>query len=404
MLTINNFTKVEGELVSSKDIILLSTGDWDNPFWTNKQHVAVELSRMGYRVLYIDSLGLRRPSASARDIKRIFRRLLKALSAPRKVKSSLWVWSPVVLPWHDIRFIRKLNRTMLKMGLKFWSFVLKFQKPWLWTYSPLTTEFFNLSDFSYRIYHCVDEIKAQPGMPVKLLEVSEKLLVKQADIVFTTSPKLTETRKVWNSNTYYFPNVADYDHFNSALSQCTVIPPDLDAIPHPRIGFVGAISGYKINFSLIRQVAETHPDWSVVLIGEVGEGDPWTDGSLLMGLDNIHLLGPRSYNKLPSYLKGIDVALLPNNVNDYTDSMFPMKFAEYLSAGRPIVSVDLKALHEFSHVVSTTKTPEEFVEAIEKVLSGNIPSLEDRLEVAKEHTYKERTQRMLTLILRDRVQ
>ncbi|RYD01267.1 hypothetical protein N752_30185 [Desulforamulus aquiferis] len=32
------------------DIILLSTADWDNPFWTNKQHVAVQLADRGHRV------------------------------------------------------------------------------------------------------------------------------------------------------------------------------------------------------------------------------------------------------------------------------------------------------------------------------------------------------------------
>ena len=49
--------------------------------------------------------------------------------------------------------------------------------------------------------------------------------------------------------------------------------------------------------------------WSIVLIGKVGEGDPWTDISLLNGLPNLYLMGPRSYEQLPSdYLKGFDVA------------------------------------------------------------------------------------------------
>ncbi|GAB2724576.1 glycosyltransferase [Halomonas garicola] len=384
--------------MSSNNIVLLSTADWDNPFWTNKQHVAVELAGMGYRVLYIDSLGLRRPSASARDFKRIVRRLFKAARAPRKVKENLWVWSPIVLPWHKHPVVRRLNRALLSAGLWVWSLALKFKQPWLWTYNPLTTEFFDLAKFSYRVYHCVDEIKAQPGMPVELLEAAEKELVQQSDIVFTTSPKLTETRKYWNENTHFFPNVADYHHFNDALDSDTVIPADLEALPHPRIGFIGALSGYKVDFKLIRQVAEAHPDWSVVLIGEVGEGDPWTDSTLLDDLDNLHLFGPRKYRSLPSYLKGVDVAILPNHINEYTDAMFPMKFPEYLAAGCPVVSVDLKSLRDFSHVVETAKTPEDFIAAIEKTLSGDIPPLEERLNVAREHTYQIRTQHMLGLI------
>lgn len=384
--------------MNSKDIVLLSTADWDNPFWTNKQHVAVELARSGHRILYIDSLGLRRPSASARDLYRIGRRLLKAVRPPREVRENLWVWSPIVLPWHSNALVRRINRALLGAGLWTWLKVLGLNRQWLWTYNPLTTEFFELDTFEFSIYHCVDEIKAQPGMPVETLETAERKLAQSVDIIFTTSPRLTETRRAWNPNTHYLPNVADYRHFSAALAPETSVPPDMEAIPNPRIGFIGAISGYKIDFRLIRQIAEARPNWSIVLIGEVGEGDPWTNSSLLQGLPNLHLLGPRSYADLPAYLKGIDIALLPNHVNEYTDAMFPMKFFEYLAAGRPVVSVDLKAIREFSEVVSIADTPEGFIRAIEDVLAGECPALERRLEVAREYTYEARTRRMLSLV------
>ena len=48
----------------TKDIIFISTADWDYPFWTNKQHVAVALAERGYRILYVESMGLRKPSRS----------------------------------------------------------------------------------------------------------------------------------------------------------------------------------------------------------------------------------------------------------------------------------------------------------------------------------------------------
>jgi len=131
----------------------------------------------------------------------------------------------------------------------------------------MTTEFFDLTSFACRVYHCVDEIKAQPGMPVAVLGASEEKLSRQVDVIFTTSTQLNETRSVWNANTHYLPNVADYTHFNAALEPQTNIPEDLAAIPGPRLGFVGAISGYKIDIQLIRRVAEARPDWSVVFIG-----------------------------------------------------------------------------------------------------------------------------------------
>ena len=384
--------------MSSRDIVLLSTADWDNPFWTNKQHVAVELARSGHRVLYIDSLGLRRPSASARDFARIAKRLIKAVRPPRKVRDNLWVWSPIVLPWHGNACVRKINSLLLNAGLWTSLKILGMRREWLWTYNPLTTEFFDFSTFNYCIYHCVDEIKAQPGMPVETLERAEKQLAQKVDVIFTTSPQLTVTRSTWNKNTHYLPNVADYDHFSTAQSDHTLIPPDIAKIPSPRIGFIGAISGYKIDFQLIRQIAQTHPDWSVVLIGDIGEGDPWTDSSVIKGVSNIHLLGPRPYNSLPAYLKGFDVALLPNNVNEYTDSMFPMKFFEYLAAGKPVVSVNLKALIDFSEVASIVDSTDEFISAIADALTDDHLALDKRLAVAKKYTYEARTKRMLNII------
>lgn len=381
-----------------RDIVLLSTADWDNPFWTNKQHVAVELARRGHRVLYIDSLGLRRPSASTRDIRRIARRVRKALRAPREVRKGLWVWSPFALPFHGNPIGRGVTRGLLERGLDARLRSLGMRKEWLWTYNPMSSRLVDLAAFDRCIYHCVDEIGAQPGMPTATLRAAEEDLTRRADVVFTTSRALTESRQRWNPRTHYLPNVADFEHFYAAMSPETAIPDDLTQLPAPRLGFIGAISGYKVDFALIRAVATARPDWNLVLIGSVGEGDPWTDIGALEGLTNVRLLGPRAYATLPGYLKGFDVALLPNRINDYTDAMFPMKLFEYLAAGLPVVSVDLKAIREFSDVVDIAPSPDAFIAKIAAVLAGRTPALSARLSVAKRHTYVTRMDRMLALI------
>ena len=58
----------------SRDVVLLATADWDHPFWTNKQHVAVALASLGHRVLYVESVGLRPPRMEVQDLRRIWRR------------------------------------------------------------------------------------------------------------------------------------------------------------------------------------------------------------------------------------------------------------------------------------------------------------------------------------------
>jgi len=268
----------------------------------------------------------------------------------------------------------------------------------------MADEFLDLSSFGYLVYHCVDEIKAQPGMNTAILETAEERLTKKSDIVFASSHLLAETRSVWNPNTHYLPNVADFEHFSKALKPETLVPDDLAEIKGPRLGFIGAISGYKLDFKLIREIATKRPDWSIVLIGQVGEGDPGTDITHLQGLPNLHLMGPRPYDQLPAYLKGIDVALLPNMINEYTDAMFPMKFFEYLAAGRPVVSVDLKSLRDYSRMVAIAGSPKEFITAIEATLGGNAPPIEHRLALAKKHTYESRTRNMLTLMEKSKLQ
>jgi glycosyltransferase involved in cell wall biosynthesis len=380
------------------DIVMLSTADWDNPFWTNKQHVAVELARRGHRVLYVDSLGLRRPSASAQDLGRIGRRLARAVRPPREVRERLWVWSPLAIPLQHRPLVRALNRASLAAGLSICAGVLRLRREVLWTYNPMTTRLFPMRGFDTVVYHCVDEIDAQRGMPAHEIREAERELLAAADCCFVTAEHLLATRRPHCANIHYLPNVADFEHFARARAADTAIPDDLARLPAPRIGFVGAISDHKIDVALLRRLAEAHPEWSIVLIGKIGEGDPWADVAELRGLSNMHLLGPRSYAELPAYLKGFDAALLPSALNDYTRGMFPMKFFEYLAAGCPVVSTELPALRAYAHVASFAATHEEFVAALESALRGRGPALAARLAVAREHTYERRTARMLELL------
>jgi glycosyltransferase involved in cell wall biosynthesis len=381
-----------------RDIVLLATADWDNPFWTNKQHVACQLAARGCRVLYVDSLGLRRPSARSQDLARMARRLRRALAAPRRVRPDLHVWSPVVVPLQQHAAVRTLNRRVLSAALALQLRRLGFTRPLLWTYNPLTPRLLDLDAFAHVVYHCVDDIAAQPGMPAAVLALAEEQLTRRADIVFATSPRLAETRRLWNPGTHFLPNVADFEHFAQAMAAETVVPADLLRIPGPRLGFIGAISGYKVDFDLLRSIALARRDWSIVLIGKVGEGDPWTDPAKLEGLPNLYQLGPRPYAELPAYLKGMDVALLPSTQNEYTASMFPMKFFEYLAAGRPVVSVDLLALRDFAAAVTVATSPDGFIAAIDRVLHGQAPALALRLDLARQHTWGARTARMLDMI------
>jgi glycosyltransferase involved in cell wall biosynthesis len=378
------------------DITLLSTADWDHPLWTNKQHVACALADLGHRVLYVESLGLRAMRRGGSDRRRVLRRLRRGLRPPRQVRPGLWVWAPLVLPGAHSGWARWLNRRMVAAGLALWRRWCGLDRDWLWTYNPRTLEVIDPDGFDRLIYHCVDAIQAQPDMPSEAIERWEERLCRRADVVFVTSPQLRAHLAPFNPRTFLYPNVADGKHFAEALNPDLPVPAELAALPRPRIGFVGAISSYKLDLALLASLARRRPHWSFVLIGPVGEGDPGTDVSELRALANVHFLGTRPYADLPACLKAFDVGLLPLRLTPYTQAMFPMKFFEYLAAGLPVVATPIDALRPFASLALLPELePGAFLDAIERALAGGGPQLETRLAGAAGHTYRGRTEAML---------
>ncbi|MGB7249648.1 MAG: glycosyltransferase, partial [Phormidesmis sp.] len=338
------------------DVIVFSTADWSERNWTNNQRVSQSLAEAGFRVLYLESLGLRQPRASKRDLQRIWRRLSKVGQGVRQVEPNLWVFSPLVIPMHHVPVVQWINQKIVVTTVQLLSRWLGFHCPILWAYNPVISAFQSQLNSSLLIYHCVDDLTTVPGISPSVVKTAEAEILQAADLVFVTSLGLNEKLSaVVPDKVHYLPNVADYQHFSQAR-KVGAVPDDLAAIAQPRIGFIGEIKDYKLDFELISTLAQRHPDWHWVFVGAIAlTTDHLANGQMLppeLQLPNLHFLGYRPYKELPNYLRGFDVAVLPCLLNDYTKSMFPMKFFEYLAAGTPVVGTRLPSLSEYESVYS----------------------------------------------------
>lgn len=384
--------------LDSKDCILFATADWDTPYWTNKQHTARHLARQGYRVLYIESIGLRAPTVSGRDLSRIWQRLKRGLHPPKLVEPGVWVMSPIAIPfkqhWPLVRFI---NQKWLSLRVKLFMLLQVFNTPLIWTYHPFMLGTIEQLSHGSVVYHCVDDLSAIPGIDPVAFSAEERRLLEQCQTVFVTSEVLKEKCLPFNANTHYMSNVADVDHFGKALSTGP-LPADLAEIPSPRIAYIGALSDYKIDFELIHMTAISRPQWHWVLIGEEREGqhNEWVAKLKILG--NVHFLGHKSYDELPNYLRGLDVGTLPTLINPYTRSMFPMKYYEYLAAGLPVVSTALEFSKGVAAGMEVVETPREFEHAIDKQLGRGKFDAHTAALLVGPNTWSARLGKMLRLI------
>jgi len=205
----------------------------------------------------------------------------------------------------------------------------KVQRPVRWYYTPMSLGFSADMPAAATVYDCMDELSGFLGAPPQLLD-QEAHLFSVADVVFTGGVRLYEAKRDRHPNVHAFPSSIDASHFATSPAQ---EPVDQAAIPHPRAGFYGVLDE-RFDYRLIAEAARLKPDIHFVFLGPIVKISP----ADLPVAPNIHYLGSKSYNQLPSYLAGWDVALIPFALNASTHFISPTKTPEYLAAGKPVVS------------------------------------------------------------------
>jgi glycosyltransferase involved in cell wall biosynthesis len=379
--------------------------------WTNKQHIMSRLARE-HRVYYV-SFGPNPLPALVRK-KRAYgtplRSPLGALLEPVRYEQS----GVTVLEFLSPRaFVRKkpashpfsiyanfdlrlelLARFLAREGVA---------DPVIWVYHPGYGAKVLALPHRLVVYDCVDEYtefptyKASPGWLIE----REAALSAVADVVTTTSAGLFERKRPLNpARTHLVHNVGDFEHFSRARDASTPVPDDLARLPRPVVGFLGAVSDYKLHADWLTALARRHRDYSIVLVGPVGVGDPTTDVSVLEAEPNVHLLGHRAYELLPGYVRGFDLGVIPYRINEYTTYSFPIKFFELLASGKPLVISELPALRDYYDAARVARNADEFVAACEGALADPTAGLAERLKLAAENTWEHRVERILVHVER----
>ncbi|WP_124940388.1 glycosyltransferase [Vibrio mediterranei] len=376
-------------------IVVLSTADWNTKYLTNKQHTAREFAKAGFKVVYVESVGLRSPKVSSSlDLDRLMSRACSGLKTimlgAKEVEKNIYVVSPLVSPFFkDTKVIKLFNSFLLNFLIKR---VVRDERHIIWSYHPYIMNVVKKSNHEKLIYHCVDDLSSVPGINEEDFNSNEREFLRHCDHVFVTAPKLQERCESYNPNITYLSNVVDYEHFSRPLKHG-------DSNRVKKIIYHGVLSDFKLDLPLLAEIVNDNTQYEFILVGEEREGQSSPILEEISCSKNVKRLGYVAYSDLPEVLAQCDLGILPSQINDYTNSMFPMKFYEFIAAGLPIVSTRLHAISDIeSDYVEKFASKVEFSVAAHKLLSkGKIP-IKDRESLIGKNTWKERTSIMLKTI------
>ncbi|MED5618947.1 glycosyltransferase [Ideonella sp. BN130291] len=249
----------------------------------------------------------------------------------------------------------------------------------VWFYTPMALPLLAGLNPEAVIYDCMDELSLFKGAP-KQMRQRESALLKRADLVLTGGPSLYENKRDLNPNVHCLPSSVDAAHYaperiTQAHQEYLAAEQLQGHILAPRIGFFGVIDE-RLDLDLIARLAESRPDWHVVMVGPVVKVDP----AALPQRDNIHWLGQQTYARLPALVAGWDVCILPFALNEHTRFISPTKTLEYLAAEKPVVSTPVNdVVGMYGQVVRIAASPEEFVAACDAALQETPAARADRL-------------------------
>lgn len=237
------------------------------------------------------------------------------------------------------RPIEKLNEDLflVRRGIHY-DHLIKGKKV-LWFSSPAQYDYADGKQFDFTVFDYLDNSADEFAVWKEYIPKC----FERADLISTTARIMYEAHQKEGKPIFMCPNGADYAHFEKA--QTTLSPPsDFPKIREGQrvVGFHGAMASW-VDYSLITQIADL--GYQVVLIGN----NALYQKRILH--PNITCLPHKDYRVLPSYIAQFDVCIVPFKLTEMIRGCDPIKYYEYLAAGKPVLTTRMEEIvHKYAHV------------------------------------------------------
>lgn len=257
----------------------------------------------------------------------------------RLQRLELTKWLPrVVGPWADWGLRRGVRRAAARLGMS---------SPVLWINDPGWAHLVSATGWP-ALYDITDDWGAadRPPREHRRILANDQRLMEVCDAVVVCSPSLAES-KGGTRPVHLIRNAVDTARYREPLTR----PADLG---EGRFAlYVGTLHEDRLDVELCRRMGESlaAAGASLVLIGPNALSSANTE--LLEQAPGVRVLGARPHQQIPAYMQHSDLLVVPHIVDEFTDSLDPIKLYEYQAAGRPIAAVPVAGFRELDGTPGT---------------------------------------------------
>jgi teichuronic acid biosynthesis glycosyltransferase TuaH len=245
------------------------------------------------------------------------------------------------------------------------------------------------------IYHCIDPMVK--GFTLKHGPYLQDDAARKSDATISTAPALQQNfLRMKISNSYLVPNAANYRLFAS-VPLLAESHPKVKTIPGKVIGYFGNIER-RTDFSLLRTLVNALPDWHLVLAGPYDKSFVPPE---FFHHDRIHLTGPFTHDEAPAVIKRFDVAIIPFQLDDVSNGIYPLKLFEYLAAGKPVVTTNFNTdiLKDLTGVIHVADSHDDFVkQVLLAYATDSSDKMKERQTLSSHHTWEDRAKQFGDII------
>ena len=174
-----------------RDLIVFGE-DWGK-LPSSTQHLIKHLQKTR-KVLWVNSIGLRQPTLTWRDVKRVFEKLFAKQKSPSNTEQAFStqfnVLNPKTVPVPKSRLMRRFASYLLAKQINPLAQKMGMNAPILWTSLPTAVDMIGRLNESQVVYYCGDDFGGLAGVDHEVVEQREQLLVQRADVILVSSEAL----------------------------------------------------------------------------------------------------------------------------------------------------------------------------------------------------------------------